>query len=208
MRKIKLPKLPQNIKRIFTRKRVFLSLVIILVTALLYVGRSLFFAAFVNKTPIFRVSLLRELEKQGGSQVLENLIDKVLVEQEAKKAKIVVTDEELDTQIKNIEDVIKAQGLTLEDALKFRGMTKNDLIAQIKMQEGIKKLLGPQITVTDEEIKDYFSKNKATFPVGSTLEKVKDQIQSALLQQKLSEKYSSWIADIRAKAKILYFLKF
>jgi len=184
------------------------GLAVIAVILLLYFGRSLFFAAFVNKTPIWRASLLRELEKQGGSQVLESLIDKTLVEQEAKKAKGTVTAEEIDQQVKNIENVIKSQGLTLEDALKFRGMTRVDLINQIKYQESIKKLLGPQITITQEAIKDYFAKNKATFPVGSTLEKVKDQIKDTLFQQELSTKYADWIAQIRAKAKIFYFLKF
>lgn len=182
--------------------------VAILVLGLLYLGKSLFFAAFVNTTPILRISLIKELEKQGGSQVLENLIDKSLVAQEAKKAKIVVTREEIDIQVKSIEDIIKAQGLTLEDALKFRGMTKNDLIEQIKYQENIKKLLGAQIVITDDEIKDYFTKNKSSYPAGSTLEKVKDEVKDAILQQKLSEQYASWIAKIRGEAKILYFLNF
>lgn len=208
MLKIKLPKLGPKIKKVLDRKKVLAGLAIILVVLLLTLGRSLFVAAFVNTTPIFRISLVRELEKQGGSQVLENLIDRALVDQEAKKARVVVTNEEIDSQIKSIEDVIKAQGLNLDDALKFRGMTRNDLVNQIKYQESIKKLLGPQITITDAEIKDYFDKNKTTFPAGSTLEKVKAGIKDSLLQQKLSAKYATWIAEIRGKAKILYFLKF
>jgi len=211
MTKIKLAKIRAKAKNFFISKlgKWFLSLlVLIVVLSLLFLGRSLIFAAFVDKTPIFRLTLIKELERQGGSQVLEDLIDKALVSQEVKKAKVAVTDEEVNAQIKNIEDIIKSHGLTLEYALKFKGMTKNDLFSQIKRQETIKKLLISQISVSDQEVKDYFEKNKATFPAGSVLDKVKDQIKDSLLQQKLSTKYSEWLAEIRAKARIYYFLKF
>ncbi|MCX6724672.1 MAG: hypothetical protein NTV20_01050, partial [Candidatus Shapirobacteria bacterium] len=72
----------------------------------------------------------------------------------------------------------------------------------------LEKMLGKDITVTDQEVSDYFTKNKATFAKEATLTSETASIKSTLLQQKLSDKLQPWLKDLQAKAKILYFLKF
>jgi foldase protein PrsA len=201
-------KIPPKVKKVFTKKRIIIGSSVILIIIALYFGKSLLFAAWVNGKPIYRLSLIQELERQGGQQVLDNLIDKSLVEAEAKKGEISITNTEVENEIKNIEEVVKGQGMTLEEALKFRNQTVDDLRVQIRFQKLVEKILGPKITVTDAEIKEYFNTNKSTFPAGSTLEKMQEQIKAAIFQEKLSTEYTNWITEIKTNAKLKYFVSF
>ena len=195
-----------KVLKVFTKKRVIITLIVVLLSTGIYFSRSLIFAAWVNGKPVYRFSLTRELEKQGGKQVLDGLIEKALINSEAAKNKIKVEQSEIDSEIKKIEEMISGQGLTLDDALKFRNQTKKDLTRQIEIQKMVEKLLSSKIVITDAELKDYFNTNKSLFGQNPVFDKVKDQVNSQLFQQKLSEQYSAWITDLKAKAKILYFV--
>src|SRR5690349_4974212 len=75
------------------RAYVVLLVVIIALGALLYYARGVFVAAVVNGQPISRLSVVREAEKQSGKQSLETIIRNTLVEQEAKKLNVTVSDQ-------------------------------------------------------------------------------------------------------------------
>lgn len=205
-KKALLVKFGKFLKKFFAKKSVIASLIVIFILALLYFARSLFFAAWVNGRPISRLSLTKELEKQGGQQVLDSLIERSLVYSEAQKSNIKVEQSEVDSEIKKIEEMISAQGLTLDEALQFRNQTRTDLIDQIKIQKLVEKLLASKIVITDKELKDYFDKNKSLFGQNPVFDKVKDQVKEQVFQQKLSEEYTTWITDLKTKAKILYFI--
>lgn len=196
-----------KILKVFTKKRTITALVVILVLAGLYFSRSLIFAAWVNGKPVYRYTLVRELEKQGGKQVLDGLIEKSLVDSEAKKNNVAISKEEITSEIKNIETTVSAQGISLDEALSLRGMSRADLEGQIKTQLTVEKILSLKITITDAELKDYFNSNKTLFGQNPVFDKVKDQVQAQLFQQKLSTEYSTWITELKTKAKILYFIK-
>ena len=48
--------------------------------------------AVVNGRPITHISLIRELEKQGGQSVLDNLVEKALIFQEATSKNISISN--------------------------------------------------------------------------------------------------------------------
>lgn len=175
---------------------------------ILFLGRSLVFAAFVNGLPVSRISVIKELEAQGGKSVLDNLIEKSLVFQEASKQGVKIGQEVVDAEIARIEDLLKGQGLTLDQALEARGETRESLIEQIRLQKTIEAILGAKVTITEEEMKKYFGDNKDLFAEGAKYEDVKEDIRAQLFQTKLSEQYAKWIEELRAKAKIIYFVKF
>ena len=193
-------------KKLFTKKVLLIIFLPLSVIALLYLSRSLVFAAWVNGRPVYRLSLTRELEKQGGKQVLDGLIEKALINSEAAKNKIKVDQSEIDSEVKKIEEMVAGQGLSLDEALKFRNQTRKDLIDQIKIQKIVEKLLASKIVTTDADLKDYFTKNKSLFGTNPAFDKVKEQVKNQVLQQKLSEQYSTWITELKTKAKILYFV--
>lgn len=182
------------------RKGIITALVLILLVAALYYFRGLFVAATVNGHQISRVELIKELEKEGGSQALDALVTKRLVLDEAKKQNVTADKADIDKQIATIEAQLKTQNQTLDSALAARGMTRAQLEEQLKVQILIQKLLEKDITITDKEIDDYIKANKST--------DARDVVKDTLVQQKLAEKFQAWIDGLKAKAKINYFVKF
>ncbi|WNS45707.1 peptidylprolyl isomerase [Paenibacillus sp. MMS20-IR301] len=118
--------------------------------------------ATVNGADITKAQLYDKLVEAGGKSTLQNLITTTLVDQEAKKANITVTDEDIN---KEIEDLTAQFGgeEALNSALQQSSMTLDDLKKQMPLQVEIRKLVEPQVSVTDEEISKYFDENKATF---------------------------------------------
>jgi len=197
-------------KKAINKKKLITGIVIAVLVILgaLYFFRSFFVAALVNGKPVSRLALDRALEKQGGQQVLNNIVTEILINQEAQKQNVTATQADLDQKFTEIDNQLKAQGQTLDAALTANGQTRVDFDSQMKTQIVLEKMLGKDITVTDEEINTYFTANKATFAKDATLASESATIKSTLLQQKLSEKLQPWLKDLQAKAKIIYFLKF
>ncbi len=103
---------------------------------------------------------------------------------------------------------MKQQGQSLDDALKTAGMTKEELNDQVRMELIVEKILGDKVQITDEEIKTSFDENKAYYPEGTTLDTAKEDIRESLRQQKLSTEFTTWIQDLKNKAKINYFVSY
>jgi len=190
------------------KKTLWIVIVVVAILAILYFLKSLFIVALVNNRPISRFGFDRALEKQGGQQVLNNIVTEMLINQEAQKQNVTASQANLDQKYTEIDNQLKAQGQSLEAALTAQGQTRADFDSQMKTQIVLEKMLGKDISVSDQEVSDYFTKNKASFAKDATLASETASIKSALLQQKLSEKLQPWLQDLQSKAKILYFLKF
>lgn len=195
-------------KQLVSKKKILIGLLIVLAVALLYNFRGLFIVALVNGQPITRLSVIQELEKRGGNQTITSLITQVLIQQEAEKKGITVSDSELDEEVKKIEDNLKKQGQKLDDALLFQGLTREDFIEQIRFQKLVEKLLAKDIKATDEEIKKFIDQNKDSLPKDLKPEEVTASARQQLEQQKLGTKAQEWIADLQKKADIKYFVSY
>jgi len=190
-------------------KKIFIVLLICLIFLfLIFNFKHLFIAALVNNKPITRYALDRELEKQGGKQLLENLIAESLILQEAERQGLKISDERLKEEIGEIEGQVKLQGSDLDTLLEVQGQTRQALEKQIKIQLIVEEILGKEVSITDEEIRNYFEENKDYFGEDATLEGVKEQAREDLRQTKLGEGFQSWLEELKQKAKIHYFLKF
>jgi foldase protein PrsA len=197
----KIKNLPKKIKK---RHFAFIIAILLLLVSLFYF-KNQFVAALVNGQPIWRLTLIRELEKQAGKQALDSLITRTLILQEAKKQKITVSKEEVDQEIKEIEDNLTQQGQDFARLLEVQGMTRNDLAEQIKIQKLIEKLVGKDIEVSDKEVDEYISQNKDLIPKDSEPEETKASVKEQLRQQKLSDKVTEWLDSLQQNAKINYF---
>lgn len=190
-----------------SRKLILAMVFTALVLGTLFYFKGTFVAATVNGAPVTRLSVIQELEKQGGKNTLEALITEKLIDNEAKKNGIVISNEDVDQEIKNIEASITQQGGTLNDALLQQGMTIEALKKQILVQKKIEKLIADKIQVTDDEINKYIEDNKITLPADKEVES-KSQIKQQLQGQKLNQEASSWIASLKESAKINYYVSY
>lgn len=191
-----------------TKKVLIVFLASIIFAILLFNSKHLFIAAVVNNKPITRFALDRELEKQGGQQVLESLVTKALILQEAKEQGIKISDERIEEKISEIETQIESQGSDLDTLLQTQGQTRQALEEQIKIELIIEEILDEEISISEEQVQDYFEENKELLGEEVAFEEVKDQLKEELRQQELSNRFQSWLEELKQKARIYYFLKF
>lgn len=117
--------------------------------------------ASVEGKVITKDDLYDALVESYGPATLDTLINDRIVELEAKKQGISVSEDEIQAELDVIieqygsEEVLKNQlegsGLSIDDL-------KDDIVNYIKT----KKLVEPTIEITDEEISAYFEENKAS----------------------------------------------
>lgn len=207
MAKIKVKKTESPEYKVTVPRKTFtLTLAVILVLVLLFFSKKYFIAATVNGRPVSRLAVIKELEKQGGKKILENLVVKALILQEAEKRKINIDQKTVDGEIKKIEANVKSQGSTLDQALQAQGMKKSDLVEEIKVQLALQKMAGDDVKVTDKEVNDFITASKTQ--QGFDQEIPKEQAAAQLKQQKIQQKMQSFVTDLKTKAKITYFVSY
>jgi hypothetical protein len=190
------------------KKLAIIFLLILIFGTLIYNFKHFFIVALVNHTPITRFAFDRQLEQQIGKDFLENEINRHLILQETSRQQIVVKPAEIEAKISEIEKQVESRGAKLADLLAAQGQTLESLKNQLETQLAIEKILSKDISVAEEEVKAYYDQNKTSFAKDQTFDQLKTIIIQQLRQQKLSEKITPWLQDLRAKANIQYFLKF
>ena len=184
---------------------VFSTLLLLIVPLIWYMNKRIFIAR-VNGQPISRIEFYKELQKSSGETVLNDLITKKLISQEADKRGIKISEADVQNELGKIRSSIESQGSTLEDVLTYQGVTKAQLVENIQIQKKLEGILKEQITVSDSDVKDYYDQNKTAYPATQTFDQLKDQIRSELYQSKIQEAYASWIAEVRGKSLIEKYL--
>jgi len=190
-----------------TKKYLIIVLAIICLVLFLYSYKHLFIVATVNNRPVTRLALIQELEKQAGQQVLDTLITKSLILQEADKQNIRIGPERIEEKMKEIEEQVKSQGADLDTLLQEQGQTRKSLGEEIRIQLIVEEILGKDIEVTEAELENYFEENKEFLGEDASFEEIKEDLREELKQQKTNERITSWLEELRQNAKINYFLK-
>jgi peptidyl-prolyl cis-trans isomerase SurA len=103
--------------------------------------------------------------------VVNNLIDAKLTEQEIKRYKILVTDEEVEAYIRQFKERRALTDENLKAMLAQEGMTPEEYRKEIRLQLQRTKLVNREVrskvVITQDEIKRYYEKNKQKYG-GST----------------------------------------
>lgn len=107
--------------------------------------------AIVNGEKITKQMLADTLFDWDAAMTLEEMLDQRIVAQEARKAGVVVTLEEIKARIDDVKKRIPP-GQTFEEALKGIGMTPGHYFARVKFQLQMEGILKKQIKVTDAEL--------------------------------------------------------
>lgn len=180
---------------------------VIILGALLFYFKGVFIAAMVNGSPVSRLSVISELEKTAGKKALDTIITKKLLNDEAKKKGVVITNDEVNAEIAKIEEQIKTQGGTLDAVLTQQGMTRKDMAEQISLQKKLEKLIADKIQVSDEEAAKLLADSKVAVPKGEE-EKYKAQAKEQIRGQKLNDAAGAFIESLRTQASIKYFVNY
>lgn len=118
--------------------------------------------ALVNNEKITKDELYDYLVKANGQQALNALIvDKIIV-LEAKSQNVNITEEDIQNETDKMVENMGGEE-AFNNALQYSGISKEDLKENIETNLSIKKLLEPEISITEKEQKKYFEENKETF---------------------------------------------
>lgn len=118
--------------------------------------------ASVEGENISKDELYDVLVAQYGQNALSYLIDNKIVDIEADKKNIKVSDKDVNAEMDKY--ITQSGGKeAFNSALAQSGVKKSDIEKEIVNYLKIKKLLGSKVKVTDEEISKYFEENKESF---------------------------------------------
>ncbi|GIN58726.1 foldase protein PrsA [Lederbergia ruris] len=169
------------------------------VIVLILIGAAVIFtAAFVKREIVANVGdvkitkdeLHEQLMDNYGDQTLDAMINDKIVDMEIKKEKVSVSDDEIK---KEMDKYIEQSGgeEAFNSALQQQGLQKKDVKKDIVRFLSIQKILEPRIEITDDEIKEYFENNKASFDQEEQVEAshilVKDEKTANEVKKKLDD---------------------
>jgi len=125
--------------------------------------------ATIDDIEITESELDSKLKSQYGSEVLDSIIANKIVELEAEKKKITVSDEEIAEEYKVYTESYGGEETMLE-TLKAYNMDKEDVKEDIRLYLLTVKLLEDYVEVTEDDVKKYFEENKSYFDVAESVE--------------------------------------
>ena len=122
--------------------------------------------------PMLPESQAEAFRRHVRSQIVENFIATTVLESEAEKRGIRVTDQDITDAIAMISRNIP-EGMTLESALEMQNMTMDDFKARLRKDLRIKKLFDEEMekagAVTEEDIKAFYEEHKESLTTPETV---------------------------------------
>lgn len=115
--------------------------------------------AKIDDETITKDELYEMLVEQNGEQVLNALISEKIIDLEIKKQKIEISDKDIDKEIEEMKEKYGGEE-AFNQVIAQSGMDMETLKDNITMNMKIEKLLGPEISISDEELANYFEEKK------------------------------------------------
>ncbi|MEK3889215.1 foldase protein PrsA [Bacillus sp. FSL K6-3431] len=147
-------------------KKFLLSLIAIVVIGAAVIFSTAFSkketVAIVGSEEISKDDLYNMLVETNGAAALDSLINTKIIELEAKKEKVEVSSKEIDEELVKYTESFGGEE-AFNAALEQSGITKDIIKDDLQQFVLIKKLIEPQIKITDKEMKAYFDENKTKF---------------------------------------------
>lgn len=167
--------------------------------------------AVVNGSRISMNKYHERLESSYGTTIAKQLIDEQLINLEAKKADVTVSDEEIDERLNSIIESVGGQEAYAQ-ALLANNITEEQLIDQITLDELARKIIEPTLEYTEDDIKAFFEQyssviypnESAALEEGEKLdyELYKDDVKDVFIQQEVENAKYAWLESLTTEYKI------
>lgn len=131
-------------------------------------------------------------------QVLEQMIDELLLTQEATRARIEVPDSDVEGAIQEIKKQNQLDDAALLKALAAQGYTmelyREDLRQQILRLRAVNQLIRPRVLVRDDEVLAAYNEAKKARSVKlGTFEAEKERMRQNLIEQRIVVETQKWL---------------
>ncbi|MDD4752955.1 MAG: peptidylprolyl isomerase, partial [Desulfitobacteriaceae bacterium] len=146
------------------KHKIYLGLLvlIIVIAAAIYISISGEVVARVNGDAISKEELYDILVEQNGEAAVDSLITERIIALEVKKQNISVTDKEVDNELASLIAQNGGEDY-FNQTLEMYGLTMDDVTKDVKSNLELEKLLKQEVSVSEDEMKNYFEENKETF---------------------------------------------
>lgn len=143
---------------------------------------------------------------QIKTRVLDDLINNELVRQGIKESGITATEEEVEAEFQKVKEGAGGEE-AFQANLKSASTTEEQLRLNIQNQLSTQKYVlanvdVASITVSDEELLDFYTKGKETQPDLPPFEEVESLVREQLLLNKQQELLNQFLLSLREKAEI------
>jgi foldase protein PrsA len=156
--------------------------------------------AKVNGKAIRYGEFHQALRETSGSQALDYLVQKVLIENEAAKQGVSVKEAEVSAQLKLMMGTSMSEK-DLENFLKDSHMSRETLNDRIRLQLLAEKLAG-EVKADDEELREFYEEYKDLEYNNEPYEEVKDQVKQDYEAFMKPQLIPQMVQDLMEKAKI------
>jgi foldase protein PrsA len=150
--------------------------------------------ATVNGEKITKEALSKSLYDWYSPAGVQDLIMIRLVDQEAKKAGVVVTQEEVQSRLKKITEAMVPKGVTFDDYIRQAGRTPSYVFAMVRINVQAEKILRKNLKITPAELGKYRRAKHILIMTGAQDAKDKDARDKAA-----KEKIDGIAKDIKDK---------
>ncbi|MBO8127752.1 MAG: SurA N-terminal domain-containing protein [Peptococcaceae bacterium] len=139
-------------------------------------------------------------------QVLDQLIDRTLLEQKIEEEGIEVSKEEVDGEISKIEEQVGGKE-ELDKILKEHNLNVDQLRSDIEYQLALEKLAKSRVDpVSEEEIQELYDQYAQNMENPESLENMRGEIEQFLVQQQREKVLIELVQELRDNAEIKKFL--
>ena len=175
--------------------------------------------AKVGSESITKDDLYSTLVDQYGDGALDTLIAEKIVKLESEKKDLTVKDSEIDKELENIKGQYDSED-AFNEALASSGSNLDSVKENIKTYLLTEKLLKDRVSITDDQIKEYFDANKDSFAQAEqveashilvddekTAEEVKKKLDDGGDFAELAKEYSTDTSNAESGGELGYFGK-
>lgn len=156
--------------------------------------------AKIGNVSISQHQLYEQMKKESGASVMSDLVAIELCRQEGAAQGITVSEQEVDAKVNPIKDKLKTPE-KFQQYLKEKNFTnEKELRERIKMILLRDKLLEKAYPVTDEQIKEYYEKNKEK--LGKSLAEARPEITEKLQERNKRKNVDEWITQLKKKYNV------
>ncbi|MGG4452832.1 SurA N-terminal domain-containing protein [Brevibacillus porteri] len=155
--------------------------------------------AKIGNVTITQEQMYDKMKKDAGKRVMADIITLELYKQEGAAQGVTVTDQELDARVNPVKEKMGSPE-RFQQYLDDKQMTEQELREGVRAVMLRDKLFEKDNPITEEQIKEYYEKNKDKFE--GTLEEVRPQVTEKVKDRHKRKNIDKWIDELYKKHNV------